>query len=119
MTVLVAKLRGIEIGEANFDPFIGIGRPANAKAVTVADMADRAAKCRAGSCRQWPLAGVSMGHEWRREREDRRGEKNADHALTLTSGGFGLVFANRARSSYPRQKNESRTYFLPSVARPD
>lgn len=55
------NLRRIEIREANLDPLIGVGGPANAKAIAVAHVPDGAEELRSGLEWQRRFARIRIG----------------------------------------------------------
>jgi hypothetical protein len=59
-TTGLVQFRRVEIREPNFDPLLGIGRPTDAKAVSITNISDDSGKADAGLARQWRLAWVRM-----------------------------------------------------------
>lgn len=85
------KFRGVEIGQADFNPLVGVGCPAYAEAVAVTNISNRSGERLAMPRRKASFAGVGAGHRGRRQREHCRGKDDLEHGSTLTLGGFGLV----------------------------
>jgi hypothetical protein len=71
-SLLAVQFRGVEIGQAHFDPGIGIARLSDAKAVAVADIANGAGKALAGAGRQIAFARVGVSKGW--QRQDRQSD---------------------------------------------
>jgi hypothetical protein len=59
-TTELVQFRRVEIREPNFDPLLRIGRPADAKAVSITDVLDDSGKADAGLAWQWRIAWVGM-----------------------------------------------------------
>jgi len=57
-TIWLAKFRRVKIGQADFDPLMGVGGPTDTQAVAVSDIPDSPGKLLARSCRKPPLAWI-------------------------------------------------------------
>ena len=57
-TIWLAKFRRVKIGQADFDPFIGVSSPTDTQAVAVSDIPDRPGEHLAKSCRKPSLAWI-------------------------------------------------------------
>jgi len=57
-TIWLTKFRRVKVGQANFDPLIGVGGPADTQAVAVSDIPDNSGEHLARSCRKPSLAWI-------------------------------------------------------------
>ncbi|MGE3867257.1 MAG: hypothetical protein AB7G04_10125, partial [Hyphomonadaceae bacterium] len=76
------KFGRVEVAESHFNPGAGIGRPADAKTIAVADITHRAAERIARVCRQRRRTRISVRNAWRQcaKHNDNRCTNKLQHA---------------------------------------
>ncbi|WP_157048040.1 hypothetical protein [Hyphomicrobium sp.] len=90
----------IEIREPNFNPFLGIGRLTNAKAVSVTDVSDDSGKADAGLTRQWRLAWVGVdGSDGTEQAEHSSDDEGATAHAACLNVLLAFFFLSSARTN--------------------
>ena len=94
------QLRGVEIGEADFTPLIGIRRSPDTEAVAVPHVSDESRKLDAGPRRERAFARICVGGRGVAERRGRGGqhEKPTAHAAFFKAP-VPFFFASIARTN--------------------
>ena len=95
-TIGCVQLRGIEIGEANLDPLIWVGRLPHAKTVAVAHVSDDAGELDSGPRREKAFARICVGWRGVAERRDCGGqhEKSNAHAAFFSAPLLFFLISN-------------------------
>lgn len=102
------ELGRIEIGEANLDPLIGIGRPADAKAISVANVSDRAVEPRTGLGWQRRFARICVRGSDRAEEGKRAGKKERPAAHAAAFNVLLPFFFSSARTNLSQRAIPAR-----------
>lgn len=96
-TVTLPKFRRVKIGQADFNPFIGLGGPTNTQTVAVSDIPNSSGERLSWSRGKASFARIRMDSRSRQKRKGYRGKHDPQHQPKLTVVGLGFVCIAKSR----------------------